>query len=221
MTIDDVYKLELYIADKNQSGYITPEEFNRINNFAQRSYVSWLLGNFQQYQYGRPISRVELGQNSVVRQRLTPVIKTTNLNVTSGTASYPADYIQTDAMWTATGYKRIRYVDNDKYHGVVNSVIDPVADNPIYRLTQTGFEFAPTTLTSAKLSYISTPPDMVWAGTPDSNGRLVYNPGASVQPVWDETSMMDIIARAMEQIGVRLQSGAVVQYAKDIKQQGQ
>ena len=222
LNINDYYKLVQYILNKNQSGNLTPDDFNRVINQAQVQYVSFLLGSFQQYTPGRPVPRVELGNNQTVRQRLAPVIYGYELAIDStGFVSYPGDYIQTDAMWSIYGYSRIRYSQQDNLYSVYNSVIDPIASNPIYLIEDEGFRFFPTTTGSAKLSYIRKPPRINWAYDEDVNGRPVYNPTTSEQPVWDEVTMWDIISRLLAMVGVNLQAGAVMQYANEIKQLGQ
>jgi len=221
MNVNDIYELVKYICAKNQQGYIAPDEFNITINQAQDSYQAYLLGNFQQYSPGRPIARVELGANSVVRQRLTPTIYNYNLSVdTSGFAPYPGDYLQSDAMWTFYGNARVRYTQQDSLFSVVNSVIDPVATNPIYLIEDLGFRFYPNNIGAAKLSYVRNAPDIVW-GYDLVNYEPVYNPSKSVQPVWDDASMLEIIVRALKIIGVNLQSAAVIQYSNDIKNNGQ
>ena len=55
----------------------------------------------------------------------------------------------------------------------------------------------------------------------DSNDREIYNPATSQDPVWGETDIFQIIARAVEIMGVSMQVGAVVQYAEQIKNNGQ
>jgi hypothetical protein len=61
----------------------------------------------------------------------------------------------------------------------------------------------------------------VWGYDVDSNGRFVYNALKSQQPIWAETDMLQIIARALQMCGVSLQIGAVMQYAQNIKDGGQ
>ena len=185
MTVQETYDLILYATAKNNSqGYVSPEDFFNTINQAQKSYVSYLLGSFQSYTPGRPFARVELGQNMVVRTRLTPIIKWTNLsfgNVNSpfpnaGEAPYPDDYLQVDAMLTADG-KRIRAVQQDYFYSFYNSVIDPISSNPIYMLDQDRFLFYPETIGAARLSYVSNPPDIVWAYVLDGNGIPEYTTG--------------------------------------------
>lgn len=329
MNINDIYVLIQYIINKNQQGYLPPSKFNEIINQAQRSYISYLLGSFQSYLPGRPVSRVELGQNSVIRQRLSPVIKSTTLGIDMyGVSPYPSDYLQADAMRLVDTFQRVRFVQQDSLYSYYNSVIDPVASNPIYLIQDTGFQFYPTDLSQAKLSYIGNPSDMNWGYTLVNN-RPVYSPqnpiiledpeplpdgwltdafqsylhqpgnsnplvfsnnkplvgnyyeirvllyeatqGAvyvsfgglslqlpvgnvlkgvavtdepftitpssdfdglvvvdvnqsrqiSLQPVWDDLSIFDIIQRALSMIGVNLQSTAISQYAEQIKREGQ
>jgi hypothetical protein len=222
MTANEMYLIVQYAINKNQNGYLDSDEFSRLANVAQDGYVSYLLGSFQTYQAGRPIAKVELGQNSVVRQRLTPAIYGYTLNVdASGFAPYPADYIQTDSMWSIYGYKRVRWADQDKWYSMYNSVIDPVATNPIYMIKDKGFEFAPANITQAKMSYVKEPPRIYWGYDIDANGRRVYSPINSVDPIWDNVSCLEIIVRILSLAGLNLQLNNVMQYSEQIKQQGQ
>lgn len=223
MTADDCYKLMQYIIAKNQNGYLKPDDFDRVINSGMRSWIAWILGDFQQYQPGRPIAKVELGNNEIVRQRLTPCIYGYILNVSSiyGTSPYPGDYLQTDTMYSIYGVKRIRYIDNDKLDGVFNSVIDPIAINPVYLLESDRFQFYPTSIWQAKLRYVRDPQNIHWGFTTDINGRTVYDPLTSVNPIFDNLSIMEIISRALRMVGVNLQVGAVIQYAEEIKNEGQ
>jgi hypothetical protein len=223
MTIDEVYQLVLYSTAKNNSqGYVSPDDFNLTINQAQQSYVAYLLGSFQQYMPGRPVARVEFGQNTIVRTRLAPIIYGINLSVNPyGFSPYPNDYLQVDAMFTNTGYNRIRAVQQDSLYSFYNSAIDPIATNPIYILEQAGFHFFPENIGATKLSYVTNPPNMIWAYTLDVNSIPIYDSASSTQPVWDDASILEIIVRALAIIGVNLQLNVVEQYSMQIKNQGQ
>lgn len=223
MSIDDVYKLIQFCVNKNQSGYLTPEEFQDTINMAQRNYISYLLGSFQRYAPGRAVANVELGQNMTVRQRLTPVIYGIDMFVSpsTGTVTYPGDFLQVDAMWSIYGYSRVRAVQQDSWYQYYNSVIDPVATNPIYMVKDTGMQFAPESIGFVKMSYVRNPPNMVWGNTANIYGIPIYDPATSVQPVWDDLAIFEIITRALAMVGVNLQSAQVAGYAETIKREGQ
>ncbi len=230
MNVNDMYRICQFAINKAQNGYLTPSEFNLIINQAQVSYQDYLLGEFQQYQPGRPQARINYSQNENIRQRLTPLLATSALAVNSGTGAitYPADYVQADSLLTST-LQRVRYTQQDSLYSYYNSTIDPVATNPIYMITSTGFQFYPITIGTVTLNYIKKSPDIIWGYTTVA-GRPVYNPIAynpstaptgSQQPVWADVDLLEIIARALKLIGLNLQDGQVEQYANQVTQQGQ
>jgi hypothetical protein len=221
MTVDQVYRLIQYIINKQQTGDLAPDEFNLIMPQAERSYLAFLLGNPEQYQYGRQVARIELGMNQPVLQRLAPFIAApSTLTVSSGLAAYPANFEAVVAMYTSDD-KRIRFVQQDSLYSYKNSVIDPVASNPIYLIQADGFLFYPSNISNPKISFVRTPTFMQWGYTLDGNGRPVYDAGTSTQPEWYEVDLMQIIARALQMVGVNLQDASVAQYAAQLKNQGQ
>ena len=220
MNVNDMYRICQFAVNKAQNGYLTPAEFNLTINQAQVSYQDYLLGEFQQYQYGRPQARINYSQNENIRQRLSPLITSATLTINgSGESAYPADYVQADTIIT-TAFNRVRFVQQDALYSYYNSQIDPIATNPIYLLEPTGFQFYPVTLGSAILTYVKDAPEIIWAYTTVS-GRPVYSSGTSDQPVWDNVDLLEIIARALKLIGLNLQDGQVQQYANQVTQTGQ
>lgn len=221
--VNDVYQIVLYAVGKNlQQGYVSPSDFNLVINQAQKSYTSYLLGSFQQYLPGRPEARVEFGQNSVIRTRLKPIIYGVDLTVDgTGFCAYPSDFLQVDAMWSYYGYNRVREIQQNQFYGVFNSSIDPIATYPVYLIENDGFRFFPNNIGQAKMSYVINPPDMIWGFTLDGNGIPVYNPASSVQPVWGDASILEIIVRALRIVGVNLDYNQVSGYAVQIENQGQ
>lgn len=222
MNVNTLYNTVLYICRKTkQLGYLPSEEFELMFNTSQIEYLNYLLGNFQQYIPNHPQAKVEIGANEILRQRLMPLHTYTTLSLSSGAANYPEDFQQVDSMENPTNFKPIRYVQQQYLGQYFNSSIDPIATNPIYVITKTGFQFYPTTLTSARLAYFGTPPDIFWNFTLDDNDRRVYNPTGSIDPIWYDTDIMDIVARMLLKIGVSLQATDIQRYANEIKNQGQ
>lgn len=223
MTADFGYTLVKKVLAKNiQQGYASPSDYNTFINQAQLMYLDYLLGEFEQYQYQRPIPRVQFGMNQQVRQSLTPLIGPFVPLTIDGTglSPYPTNFQQVDAMMTA-GNKAIRYCQQHQKDAFINSRIDPVATSPIYLIEDNGFQFYPATLATASLSYVKTPPQIKWAFTQDVNGRPVYDPVGSFDPVWYDLDMMEILSRTLRMFGVSLQANQVSQYANEIKTAGQ
>lgn len=222
MDANEPYLLIKYVANQFQRGNISPARYNLIINQAQLSFLNYLLGQFQQYNYGKPNSRVQFGVNETVRQRLTPLIGplsplTVDVN---GLSAYPGGFQQVDAMLT-TDLQRVRFVPQHKLYSYLSDSIDPIDTNPIYTLESGGFRFYPNSLGAAKISFVGTPPTIVWGSINDPQGRPVYNPATSTAPVWYDVDIYEIIARALSMVGVNLQAAEVSQYAAAIVKQGQ
>jgi hypothetical protein len=223
MTVDRIYILMQYAVNKNQQGYLSPEDFYTVINTAQNQYLDYLLGEYQKQQIGRPIPVVSFGQNQKLRTSISPLIYNIvlNPNAVTGIAAFPSDFELVDAMWSVYGVYNIRFAQQDSLNSYYRSSIDPIAENPIYLIQHEGFHFYPENIGQTRMSYVRTPPSIVWGYVLDSNGEPVYNPAASQQPVWGDMDMMEIIVRALQLVGVNLQMANVMQYANDVKNNGQ
>lgn len=224
MNVNQVYQVMSFIVAKNlQQGYLSPSDFYTVINQAQRSYLDYLLGEYQKYQPTRPIAVVEFGQTERVRQSLAPLIYGTVLSPDSvtGVAGFPSDYEEVDNMWGVYGWYNIRFIQQPRLQSFYRSTIDPIAENPVYLIKHEGFQFFPENIGQTRLSYVRTPPSIVWGYILDSNGIPVYDPTTSQDPVWSETDIYQIIVRALAMLGVSMQFSAVSQYAQEIKHNGQ
>jgi len=203
MDVNQMYEIFLYAIDKNlQQGYASPEDFYKTINQAQRSYLDYLLGEYQKYQVQRPIAVVEFGQNQRIRDSIAPLIYNAILpiNSTTGIASRPSDYEYPDAMWGVYGNYNIRFVQQDRHDSYVHSQIDLVTINPVYLIRHEGFQFFPDRPfgeNQAKMSYVRNPPSIVWGYVRDSNDQPVWNPATSQNPIWSDTDCLQIITRAL------------------------
>lgn len=219
-----MYKIEQYATAKNsQQGYLSPADFNLINTQAQQSYVEFLLGRYQDYRATRPIPVVQFGQNERIRTSIAPLIyeEILPINPVSGISPFPYGFLQVDAMWTSVNYYNIRFTGQDRLNSNFRSVIDPIEENPVYLIRHEGFQFFPPDTGSARMSFVKNPPSITWGYTLDANGRAVYDPLTSTQPVWADPDILEIIVRALAIIGVNLQMATVLQYSQEIKNAGQ
>ncbi len=219
MNVNDLYKLGEYIVNKNQQGYYAPDDFNLTINQGQRQFENFLIGSLRQYQVGRPVASIQYSQNENIRQKITCLIDApTVLSIdANGNANYPADFVLVDAMYKNddTNFK-VRYAKQDKLSDMLNSTLDPISEYPIYLIQNGKFQFYPKTLGNAKLSYVKKAPEIKWAYTVDPNGLPVYDAGNSINPVWQDEDVMDILARALKMVGVNLDARGISNYANEM-----
>ena len=222
MNVNQVYELMQTIVAKNiQDGYLSPDNFYNYINQSQRGYLDYLKGEYQKYQLQRPIAPVSFGQNEMIRQSLAPLIYGRILNPTAGIAPFPNDFEYTDAMWGVYGHYNIRFVQQDRLDSYIHSDIDPIEENPVFVLQEEGFHFFPEDITATRMSYIRTPPSIVWGYVYDSNGIPVWNPATSQDPIWAESDIFQIVSRALAMFGVQVSAPMISQFANDITKGGQ
>jgi hypothetical protein len=225
VNVDEIYTIIKYAVAKNvQQGYVSPDDFNYVlMPTAQKSYLDYLLGQYQKYQITRPIAVVEFGQTERIRQSLAPLIYGTVLSPDSitGIAGFPSDFEAMDNMWGMYGFYNIRFVQQPRLQSFYRSTIDPVVQNPIYLIRHEGFQFYPENIGQTRLSYVRKPPSIFWAFVDDPVYGPTYDPVNSQQPVWGDTDIYQIIVRALALVGVNLQFPMVLQYANEIKNSGQ
>jgi hypothetical protein len=224
MDVNRVYITIQYCANKNQQGYISPEDFYTIINTAQEQYFDYLLGEYQKYQPTRPFANVAFAETQKLRTSLAPLIYGSLLfpNLTTGIAGFPSDFELVDSMLGVYNFYNIKFFQQDTFSSRYRSTIDPIDnDNAVYLMNSSGFQFYPKNIGLANLSYVRKPPSIVWGYVLDSNNQPVYNPATSQQPVWGDMDVMQIIARALLMVGVNLQLPQIMQYSNEIKMQGQ
>ena len=225
MTIDEVYKFIDFIVKKsNAGGYITPSEFNLLINRAQIQYFNKLYGNQNDYRYDRPIPKISYAVTEKISNSLSPFLsdKTTVTIDANGQCTTPTDMIQMVAVTKDVSGKEyeITRVEQDRVANNLTSYYDaPDAEFPIYSQLRTKLQFYPKTLATAMIIYLRKPTNMVWAYTTVS-GRPVYDSGTSVQPLWSDVDMNEIMYLALSYIGVNLKDQEVSQFANMKTQTG-
>ena len=225
MTIDEVHTFIDFIAKKsNAGGYITPAEQDLLLNRAQIQYFNKLYGNQNDYRYDRPVPKISYAITEKISNSLSPFLSDPTALVIDGNGlvNTPSDLFQTVSIThTVAGLDyEITRVEQDRVSNNLTSSIEaPDAKYPIYTQLRTKLQFYPNNLATATITYLREPTDMVWGYTIVS-GRPVYNAGTSVQPLWKDMDMNEIIYLALSYIGVNLKDPEVSQFANVKTQTG-
>lgn len=222
LSVDYNYKYALRLIKKNQAGGLTSLEFNDFWNDAQGSYMDDLAGRFQLRANGKSGMNTGLIENETILQKLSPFIEPIALEIVNGIAYKPTGFIYRLGM-RINGYD-VYKINYNQIADVTSNVIDPpsVANNMYYMVEYKNYyKFFPSTVTEAELDCMNTPPDVIWGYTFDGDGRQVYNPGTSVQPLWDNNSCREITKRMLTTIGVSFKDADFANFGKSVQLTGE
>ena len=211
------------VCRKHQFGEIQPDLFNKSVSTAQDSFYDWLIGQLEQYKAGKPVPMVAVGMSTKISRWLLPLFHQPTLTVVSNVVAYPVDLDYQVSLIDSDTNRNIERIDYSKVAARLNSKIDPITDtsSPFYTEGATGWQIYPTSVANVKVTYYSRPPEVVWGYTLNSNGRGVYNPATSVDPVFDDVSMRKILARAIRLMGFSFTEPDWVEYGNQVKQGGE
>jgi hypothetical protein len=222
MTIDQAYNFLMFAIRKNQIVQITPTQFQFAFNKAQRDYFDMLIGHVEQFRYNDATPRVALGMDNKISSDLSP-FKVNNqvITVSSGIAAYPTNF-QYLALMTDSNGKKIEWISDEKLPARINDPIDNYLDSgkSFYNEGATGWAiYGAAASSTVTVNYYTKPIDVVWAYT-ISGGRPVYSAAGgsgvipttgSVQPVWDDNSMEEILSRAARILGYSFEKQSLIQ----------
>ena len=122
----------------------------------------------------------------------------------SGTATTPPDFERhIDATVIYEGkQEQVERVENWEWHHRLGQAIEvPTRKYPIMSYYGTTIKFAPPNLQYCNFTYLSTPPEAVYAYKSE-NGMVVYDPVNSVELLWTEHDQIEIIKILLQELGV-------------------
>lgn len=230
VTIDTVYQRVLAIANKEQRGYITPQEFNLLANQAQ-------LDIFEQYFYDlNQFSRLPGNETryadmiDIIEEKIS-IFEKFRQDVSmsaGGVGTLPANTHKLGAVSynTGSGYVEIEHINQNELNKYINSPLTaPTTTRPIYiKTSETAIQVYPTTITSAvTCNYIAKPASVSWNYT-TVLGEPLYNAANSTNFELHESEETELVLKILELAGVTIKSPDLYQLSdkediEDIQQE--
>lgn len=218
MTIDQAYQFCLYVANKEQRGSFTPDQFNIVAPIMQMSVVNDRLGNLKKYRPHDPIPNYGPQVSQKSGEELRHIYKITNPSILNGKIGYPTDSIYLMSI-TSNG-KTIDICSGlDEFNILNNSVIKPPTTSaPICAISGSSIFILPANTSGIELQYIRRPLTPIWAYT--GTTTPVYDPVNSTDFELLDTTHLEICAKILQAVGVNLDSNTLLAYAKNEEVQG-
>jgi len=228
ISVDSVYQQVLALANKEQRGYITPQEFNLYANQAQQEI-------FEQYFYdldqalkanGDPTA-VLSNVVELVNQKLSPF--TSIYDVLYGTtfrATHPVSLLpiyRTGRIF-ASGYTVSKVTENEASNLVGSTFHKKGLDkNPIYKDSLANFEdivvFSSTgqLTTGVTCEYIVKPSKVEW-GYSVIGGKALYNANRSADSDLHSSEESELVNKVLILAGITMKQPDVIQAAGQLQQ---
>ena len=228
VNINTVYNAVLVITNKDNRGYITPEEFNSLAIQAQEAIFASYFMREMTYEMQTGGSNVESDFSNpklTVAQKISAFYKEGTLTKAGILFPYPEDFYKLGIV-SVDGISADHSSHGEIKYLTQSPLTHPVAKQPIYTLLKTGVRVYPDTVTTGvAIDYLSKPLKPKWGyllnGTVPIYDPTVFVPGTdsydtnakSLNFELDPSEQVELIIRILTYAGVVIKQADVAQFA--------
>ena len=226
VNIDTVYQRVLALANKEQRGYITPQEFNLFANQAQ-------MDIFEQYFYDRAqFGRVPGNKTmyadpiDILEEKIEIFHDSTSLTGSGNIFTLPSDLYRLARVNNPENSATIEKLTHQKFTTARNSPLTaPTISRPIYYVKGNQVIVNPNIIENINIDYIKIPTKVEWNGFVTDTSQL-YNSDDSVNFELHVSEEPNLVLNILKLAGIAMKDPSLYQIgaaeeAKDIQQEKQ
>tara|TARA_R100001369_G_scaffold56053_1_gene82830 strand:+ start:11 stop:682 length:672 start_codon:yes stop_codon:yes gene_type:complete len=208
VSVDTVYQTVLALANKEQRGYITPQEFNLFANHAQ-------MDIFEQYFYDlNQFKRVPGNQSdyadmvSNLQDKISIFIRSTGSISSSTSQTLPEDFYRASLVTVDGNKAEHTSRENQEYY--TSPLISPTKSRPIFYLHDNSITFKPTGGT-AVVSYIKKPTSPNWTYVVVNDKALWNSNGVDFE--LHPSEQQNLVVKIAKLAGISMKDATLAQAA--------
>jgi len=214
--VDTVYQRVLALANKEQRGYITPQEFNLLANQAQ-------MEIFEQYFYDQKSEDRNLKNSTefsnvdeTLDEKLSIFKNTQTLSITGGAGALPVDMYRLGSLFIAGSLIEVEQVTEEELMYLHQSpLVRPSIYCPAFVRSGgeavTVYPLQQTTL-SIRCNYIRIPHKVIW-GYAVINDKALHDNGSSVNFELHRSDETEIVYKILSLAGIVIAKPGLGTYA--------
>ena len=223
INVDKVYRVVLAIMNREQRGYLTPDQFNRLGRQAQ---LDLLEKSF--YDYNRALTRRNIqgvsSEYGDIAQNIKEKLDVFNYSETIGVG--PSGYTLSGMPVSLYRVLQVSSIDRSSiFEELKKSEIAYVNGSPLTKPTENFPEYyqedgklfvlpTPTTVTNVVLDYIKLPDDPVWAKDPAVTTHYEYDSVNSVNFELHPSEETALVTKILSYAGIIMKDQLIVQAAQ-------
>lgn len=239
VSIDTVYQRVLTLANKEQRGYITPQEFNLLANMAQMEIFQQyfydikqfnsVAGNMQEFSDPLTVLYEKVGEFDVNQDDLWMA---TNMAAVNNTLNIPWDVIYKLGT-VRVGGAQVEMVNGKDFDAaIMTHKTAPTPRRPIGTTTSRGLRVAvgtnafvnedvtfaiPGDNQNMSISYTMRPPRVEWAYVV-INEKALYNDNISIDFELHSSEETELVYKILKLAGINLKAAEIVQVAQTLEE---
>ena len=220
VSVDTVYKTVLLILNKEQRGYMTPDEFNKIGTQVQ---LEIYLKYFEDLNQLLRVPQTDLDyadRVDLLDEKIAIFKRNGVINYSTNGFTVPSDLQELGSV--IYNNNEMQRVQRSEFYNLYRSKITkPSNTYPIYLYENSLVKVFPETITSGvTANYLKFPTPIVWGFTVSSNlGNYVYSSALSTNFELHQSEQTELVIRILEYAGIVIRDPQVIQIASQKVQQ--
>ena len=214
VSIDTVYQRVLALANKEQRGYITPQEFNLLANQAQMEIFEEYFYDQNQADRNLKNSTEFSNVDEMLDEKISHLKKTTSVSIVNQEGTLPSDLYRLGMVRKKNGGPEVEQVTEEEQLYLERSLLTQATDlYPCFiRIKSNGIKVFPSGLGAVNINYISRPQEPKW-GYVVVNEKALYNATTSVDFKIHRSEEAQLVYRILALAGIAIVKPGLATYA--------
>jgi hypothetical protein len=218
ISVDTVYKTVLLILNKEQRGYMTPDEFNKIGQQVQLEIFEKYFEDLNQIVRAPQTDADYADRLSYLEEKISIFENNSTYSVSNGIANLS----DVHRLNTVT-YNNIELqkVGRKEYYNIIKSPLTkPTELYPIYLQEGNSLKIEPTSIGFIDISFIKKPLNINWNFVADEGlGIFVYTSNGTTDFELHSSEQTEVILRILAYAGIVIRDPQIIQAASAQVQQ--
>jgi hypothetical protein len=212
ISVDTVYKTVLLILNKEQRGYMTPDEFNKIGQQVQLEIFEKYFEDLNQIVRAPQTDADYADRLSYLEEKLSVFENISTFNVLNGIALLSNVHRLNTVTYNNIELQKL---GRKEYYNIINSPLTkPTKSYPVYLQEGNSLKIQPVDIGLVDVSYISKPSNINWAFIVDPNLDIfVYDDNEATAFDLHSSEQVEVILRILAYAGIVIRDPQIVQAA--------
>ena len=212
ISVDTVYKTVLLILNKEQRGYMTPDEFNKIGQQVQLEIFEKYFEDLNQIVRAPQTDADYADRLSYLEEKLSVFENISTFNVSNGIVLLSNVHRLNTVTYNNIELQKL---GRKEYYNIINSPLTkPTKSYPVYLQEGNSLKIQPVDIGLVDISYISKHSNINWAFIVDPNLDIfVYDDNEATAFDLHSSEQVEVILRILAYAGIVIRDPQIVQAA--------
>lgn len=214
VSINTVYNRVLAISNKENRGYITPQEFNLLANQAQLEIFEQYFYDLNQFNRMGEINNEHANIVKNIKEKINLFRKSDDAIYSNPVFALPSDLYRLGTVYYNNATEVEEIAQNEYLYINASPLTKPTTSRPVFIREGNDINVYPSTITSnIKASYIKIPAEVYWGYT-DVNNVSLYSSSSTTDFELHESEETVLVYKILAYAGIVIKQPEISQIAE-------